>query len=195
MKMLKNQTGFSVIEALLILVVVGILGFTGWFVYHSKQATDKTLANTGNSNVQTKQSTTEQNKKTATTVQSTSEAKFLIIKEWGIKIPYSSNDTLSYVLKGQNSAQIASANLATNYGCNEYGSGSIGRSLGTDEDSNSGTTVAQEATQNPEMYVKLSNYYYNFAHDQAACSMSVTVAAQNAANDFLKSILPNIETE
>lgn len=36
-----NQKGFSIAEALLILVVIGILGFTGWFVYHAKQTSDK----------------------------------------------------------------------------------------------------------------------------------------------------------
>jgi hypothetical protein len=37
------ETGFSVIEALLILGIVGMLGFTGWFVWHAKQVADKTL--------------------------------------------------------------------------------------------------------------------------------------------------------
>src|SRR5665213_1817337 len=39
----KNDSGFGIVEGLLVLVVVGILGFTGWFVWHSKQAVDKTL--------------------------------------------------------------------------------------------------------------------------------------------------------
>lgn len=36
-----NQIGFSIIEVLLILIVVSILGFTGWYVYHAKQASNK----------------------------------------------------------------------------------------------------------------------------------------------------------
>ncbi len=44
-----NQSGFSVIESLLILVVVGILGFTGWYVYHSQQAASKNYSAAGNS--------------------------------------------------------------------------------------------------------------------------------------------------
>lgn len=36
-----NQSGFSTVEALLVLVVVGILGFTGWYVYHSRNVADK----------------------------------------------------------------------------------------------------------------------------------------------------------
>lgn len=33
--------GFSAIEALLIVVIIGILGFVGWFVYHSQKAANK----------------------------------------------------------------------------------------------------------------------------------------------------------
>jgi hypothetical protein len=41
MTKLKNSMGFSAVEALLILIVVGILGFTGWFVYHSQKVANK----------------------------------------------------------------------------------------------------------------------------------------------------------
>ncbi len=52
---LKNDhRGFSAVEAVLILVIVGILGFTGWFVWHAQQSADKTL----NSADKTAQSTT-----------------------------------------------------------------------------------------------------------------------------------------
>lgn len=44
MRKLKNiETGFSAVEALLILVIIGLLGFTGWYVWHAKQSADKTL--------------------------------------------------------------------------------------------------------------------------------------------------------
>jgi hypothetical protein len=46
MKRLKNSTGFSVIEALLLLIVVGILGFTGWFLYHSQKVVTKDYTST-----------------------------------------------------------------------------------------------------------------------------------------------------
>jgi prepilin-type N-terminal cleavage/methylation domain-containing protein len=36
-----SSSGFSIIEVLLVLVVVGILGFTGWYVYHARQTSDK----------------------------------------------------------------------------------------------------------------------------------------------------------
>jgi Tfp pilus assembly protein PilV len=39
-----DQKGFSIIEAILILVVIGVLGFTGWFVYHARQTANKDLS-------------------------------------------------------------------------------------------------------------------------------------------------------
>lgn len=40
-----NQ-GFSIIEGLLILVVIGILGFTGWYVYHARSVASKDYVQT-----------------------------------------------------------------------------------------------------------------------------------------------------
>lgn len=37
-----NQSGTGVVEVLLVILVIAILGITGWFVWHSRQAADKT---------------------------------------------------------------------------------------------------------------------------------------------------------
>lgn len=42
-KLQKYDQGFGVIEGLLIVVIIGILGFTGWYVLRAKQTTDKNL--------------------------------------------------------------------------------------------------------------------------------------------------------
>jgi Tfp pilus assembly protein PilV len=39
----RNQSGFSTVEIILIIVIVGAIGLVGWFVYHTKQNSDKTL--------------------------------------------------------------------------------------------------------------------------------------------------------
>lgn len=44
-KLKNNQSGFSAVEALLILVIVAIVGGTGFYVYHAQQNTNKNLAN------------------------------------------------------------------------------------------------------------------------------------------------------
>ncbi|HUB93141.1 MAG TPA: hypothetical protein VMB52_01415 [Verrucomicrobiae bacterium] len=47
----ESNSGFSIVEALLILVIIGILGFTGWYVYHAKQASDKNYSTANSSTV------------------------------------------------------------------------------------------------------------------------------------------------
>lgn len=42
---MKNQKGFALLEGLLILVIVGILAGTGWYVINSKRKTDESLSN------------------------------------------------------------------------------------------------------------------------------------------------------
>ncbi len=37
---MKRQAGFTALEGLLILVIVGIVGFTGWYVYQSRNKTN-----------------------------------------------------------------------------------------------------------------------------------------------------------
>ncbi len=44
-----DQTGFAAIEAVLVCVILGIIGFTGYFVWHAKQNTDESLNNTASS--------------------------------------------------------------------------------------------------------------------------------------------------
>jgi|GEM_PF-1359751 len=44
-----NSPGFAAIEALLVVIILGLVGFTGWFVWHSKQVSDKTLTDASKS--------------------------------------------------------------------------------------------------------------------------------------------------
>lgn len=97
-KILKNQKGFGAVEALLILVILGIVGFTGYFVWHAKQNTDKSLTPTT--------SITPVIKKTQTTTPtSTSKASVISVKEWGIQIPMPSGDS-SYTYSVEDSGSI-----------------------------------------------------------------------------------------
>jgi len=45
--MKKNQKGFSTVEVLLIVVIVGMLGGIGYYVWHAQKQTDDTLNSTG----------------------------------------------------------------------------------------------------------------------------------------------------
>ncbi len=88
-----NQQGMGAVEIVLILVLAGILGFTGWYVWHSKQGTDKSLTNAGNS--QYAQPATAK-----TITQSKNATKYLVIKEWDVKIPLGTDsDGFYYYLR------------------------------------------------------------------------------------------------
>lgn len=45
MVIIKKQNGFSAIEGLLLLIITGILGFTGWYVWHGKNNANKSYSN------------------------------------------------------------------------------------------------------------------------------------------------------
>ncbi len=82
--MKKNQAGFGVVEGLLVLVVAGIIGFTGWYVLQSKSKTNNALDNAANSQA-------NPDKKTAAPVatQAQSEVKYLEVPEYGVRFKLS----------------------------------------------------------------------------------------------------------
>lgn len=43
--MRKNQNGFSVLEGLLLIVILGLIGFVGWYVWRASQNANKSLDN------------------------------------------------------------------------------------------------------------------------------------------------------
>lgn len=170
-----NQSGFGAIEAILIVVIVAIIGGTGYYVYHANKQTDKAANNASSSNI-------ESSKTQATSSKTTAPAntpKYLTIKEWGIRAPYSGSDSFSYIISTNNTATVISQKLKTKYGCTDMGAGMIQR-LNPNE-----STSAD---------VHIGNYYYKFVHDQATCSETVKASQQNEANNTVKSIVPKLES-
>lgn len=47
----RTSHGFTIIEGLLILIIVGLIGFTGWYVWNSKNKTDNTYDSANNSSI------------------------------------------------------------------------------------------------------------------------------------------------
>lgn len=50
----QKQRGFTTLEALLILVVLAIVGFTGWYVYHARSNANANLTSAANTQVAVK---------------------------------------------------------------------------------------------------------------------------------------------
>jgi hypothetical protein len=81
--MKNNQKGFGALEALIIIVIVGLLGFGGWFIWNSNRTDDN------------KTSKQTQDKEDS---ESTDEErdKYLEIKEWGVHFTLNEDAKGSY---------------------------------------------------------------------------------------------------
>ena len=176
MKLRKNEQGFSAVEALLVLIFVAILVVAGAVVYNANKRTNDT------------QHTTTSQDSTNSTSQTQTTTKYLDITEWEVKLPQPSDDTLQYTNASDDSVVVVSKNLSDQYGCTDEGAGMIKRwKTGETEDS-AGLPV-------PTVVATVGDYSYGFAHDNGACSDSVPVSAQNAANDATKAQLSQLKAD
>ena len=104
MKLRTNQQGFAAIEAVLVVIVLGIIGFTGWFVYHSKQTTNKTLDQTSAASSAAGQkksslkgpSYAQQSATQAVPASKAAAITYLNVPEWGLKISFPDADKVTY---------------------------------------------------------------------------------------------------
>jgi Tfp pilus assembly protein FimT len=80
----KKQTGFAALESLLILAIIAVIGGIGWYAYNSKSKTDKILSQADKIS-----QSTPVNSDTAST------QKYVVIKEWNVKIKTNDADKIS----------------------------------------------------------------------------------------------------
>jgi len=195
-----NNAGFTVVEALLILIFLAIVGFAGYYVWHQQKGTDKTGDAT---------KTSSQSAKIASQKPTTSNQKYVTIPQWGVKASYDGSLTLSYTLELNNAVARFSAKQMddlvadSSTSCTGY-AGSIARVSGDEYTEDHSETVAQAAAANSAAYTKVGNYYYQFQHAQAACEgpnpsdLSSAKEAQletllTQANNDVKSIAANLQ--
>src|SRR6266568_9118224 len=80
MRRREHQSGFSTVEILLVVLAIGIIGATGFFVYqHNRTKPSNAAAGT--------QAVSQQ--PTATAPTPTQTVTYLTFKEWGVKMPLS----------------------------------------------------------------------------------------------------------
>jgi len=197
-----NQSGFAAVEAFLVVIILGIVGFTGWYVWHSKQATDKTLNNAAKSAPATAQAkkvasfadckkaagsktlttspeqcVTKDGKTFTDTNASTSSAQqYLTIKEWGVKLPVSGDISDAYYLYKSDIDVVYLSKAAykdTNCAADSTTLGAIDRFTASTKDELSGNNMLSERPN----AIHIGNYYFAYQHPQAACDGSPT-------NDF-----------
>jgi len=178
-----NQKGFSLVELLIAVVVLGLLGTIGWMVY------DRQTNITSNS-------TNSQSKE--------DERKFLVIKEWGVKFPLvSSLESVVYTSGHYNiggayspdSARLGLTSLGSD--CSEFpteSSAPLGTFVRYREDElagenvntiNAGTTSLHELSKTavimPGSESGSGTYHYAYAKPTSDCVKGDSKAIFDAA--------------
>lgn len=169
-----NQSGLGAIEIILIVVIIGILGAVGWFVYDRNQ--DKNSNNT----TTTTTTTTPTSESTSTTQQYTpssesSETKlvtnpvtqpgYLVIKEWGVKIKMSAYDKVTYEYGPAATDDIGSYDSSVTV--------AIKSELLTDKGCGPGVALQRYKTienkVDRDSAVKIGNYYFVGVGSPSSC--------------------------
>ncbi|MEI9914067.1 MAG: hypothetical protein WDN66_03750 [Candidatus Saccharibacteria bacterium] len=89
-KISKNEKGFTVVEGLLIVLVLAVIGFGGYYVWHTQHKTKPVAVTTSSS---TKPATTAK----TTTTAPTSTTKYLQVTQLGVELPLATGiDDLIY---------------------------------------------------------------------------------------------------
>ncbi len=171
----------AVIIIVLVVALLGTLGFVFWQNFIKKDDTAKTTDTTKQTNDnKTAESTTKKAEtKTATPAQP-SDVKYLVVKEWGVKFPYKGKDTLTYTYSGGNGIRVISKKLADKYkGSCEEGFMIIGRDKEGDEvsqwyDQKSNTLMTYKQlydSSDSRMPAagKVGGYYYTAIHYHNGC--------------------------
>lgn len=198
MKIYKNEKGFSAVEGLLIILVVAVIGFGGYYVWHTQHKAKPTAAITTTS--ATKPAT-----KTTTSTPAAPVQKYVTISAWGVRVPYSGSDTLSAsdqtctengdaagdTINLGCSVDVTSQDLANSVGScqSTRATGKVGYfyRMGANDnyqetDGSGFEPVAQWTAANPGQYTQIGRYYYAFAEIGAAWGGQGAVSINTSTN-------------
>jgi Tfp pilus assembly protein PilE len=195
-KLQKNQLGFGAIEALLVVVVVGLIGGIGYYTYRQHQKT------TNASKDASLQQTSEKTSAKASSPKKSSQQSYLVITEWNVKARPNPDLALSYKISAQypNRAVFDSAQLvAANATCGNGGGGSIGRLKPNDLVNPPEITsyTAEQFASDPQYedgrayIVKVGDYYYHYYPNQGPCADVGDL--QKHTQDAVKALLQTLQ--
>ncbi len=205
-KLHTNQSGFTLIETILVLVIVVAIAGVGLFVWHSKQVADKTLAPTHSTNPTFKNNAKGKSAETGTnaakpSTPASTPTSYFAITQWHIRAPYSGSLTLEYQQNSSNPDEMMVSSAQLNAGgpstCTtaDGGAGYIGRYAPTDEVA-PGETAQQYVNQNfaaansqPPAYAKIGNYYYIYSDASNDCS---DTALQTQTTDAFDKVVDSL---
>jgi hypothetical protein len=167
-----NQKGFSAIEGLLIIIVILMIGFIGYYVWHTQKDANKTL-DTATKSAQTSSSSPSKQTKAA-------DQKYLDIKELGVKFKLSDAIKDAYYIKGSNDYYYVSVHSFDNNpdlaGCmatdnGTYGSGLMAvivAKLGEPNGSFAGDPWTLDSIKQAGLK-QVGDSYYGFQHGNGPC--------------------------
>lgn len=180
-----RQSGFSIIEALVAVVAIGMIGASGWFLYQHLKTSATTIGATSNPS----QSTNQQ----PTMTPAGSTVAYLDIKEWGIKVPLSDAiEDGKYIpsasivdSKGQPAAMWVTTTSVEAKGCDlsnteRDGGGAIGEIMRIEPGEQDGVTGELLSKEFP-YGTTVGGYYY--AYKSWATSNTCASAADQQAAD------------
>jgi Tfp pilus assembly protein FimT len=182
-KLSKNSNGFTVVEGLLIVIVVAVIGFGGYYVWHTQHKTSPAKTAT---TAAVKTTTPSKSTAPTSTSSSTNSVKYLTITQWGVKLALTSPiDNATYSLVTNNaylppSVFLSTSTLDASQDCvSYYQQGAPANDptptfqyisqytlSQTTSLSEGGPTITAEqaAEQSPSTYIKVGNYVYTFGH-------------------------------
>lgn len=165
-----TQSGFSLVVILLVLILVAVVGFAGYYVYNTQQnkkdtasqpATDKKLTSANPAATPA-----------APTAQDTQ--KYLVIKEWGVKVPLAKNiEDATYYYRafedGGSAVYVSTKTISAKYpdcAADKTTVYAYGRFNNPNERNELVDKTMGELNPNAP---KVGNYYYYAIHPQAYC--------------------------
>jgi len=179
-RMSKNQRGFAVVETTLIVVIVAIIAIAAWFVWQSQKNTDKTL-NSANNSLPTKVTSTPTPTTTATVTPAPTQ--YLVISEWGVKVPLTATiSDAEYYYGGASvdAAYLSTVSITAQYPLcadHEHSLGAFGRYSDPNEEYIGGMSISQAF---PDA-VKIGQFYYYYTGTQAGCAPNEAGEASTTA--------------
>jgi hypothetical protein len=165
-----KQKGFSAVVLLLGLLLIVAVGFTGYYVWNTQNN------NKDNSKEVAPAAATKQESNQETPAPVKEEQKYLVIKEWGVKIPVDDNYTYKYSIYDSNGftyMRLTADEITKEApGCDVFSLSRYQEKLGTD-----GASPPALLSEN-----KINGYYYYGQPSQGLCADDTTMSQAAISN-------------
>ncbi|MCA9351079.1 hypothetical protein KC874_05310 [Candidatus Saccharibacteria bacterium] len=176
-----NHKGFSAVIVLLSILVLTAIGFTGYYVWNTQQEDDQLNAANQQSATLVSQEPTNTNNSPVDT------QKYLVINEWGVKIPTPDADKATYTYYKSPSGTEYQGLIDIEF--DSYVTLLAKNDVLTDKNCSNLGVVMYRSTEKPKdeawTYKKVGNYYFTVTGSPSICS-------ENAQDEDLRKSLISV---